>query len=176
MQYRISLYIAAFLFLVASCKKEDVPAGLTITNGSFENGSFSTEGWTTQNTSSSTDVPADGGTYSLKIDPGTFPDEGYADYTIEDLSGTKNLRLTCYCKAFGAWPGSVTMRKLEEDGTSVILGTEASDVNAWTMQTIEVSVNFVQGDKLIIHLSAGSTEIPVDTQYALFDKVELSEI
>lgn len=174
--YRTSALLLMLLGVALfSCKKEDTSAGIEITNGSFEDSGFSTDGWVVSNTGSSSDVPTGGGAFSLMIAPDGVPAEGYADYTINNLSGTKNLKLTCCIKAFDSWPGSVSLRKVSSSGVISVLGTEASDVSEWTLKTIETSATFNSGDKLVVHLSAGSTEIPVATQYDLFDLVTLSE-
>ncbi|MFI5171797.1 MAG: carbohydrate binding domain-containing protein [Chitinophagales bacterium] len=169
----LSLIISGVLI---SCKKDDVPLdGALITNGSFEDGNnFSTDGWLTSNTSSNTNVPAGGGQFSLKISPMTSPSEGFASYTIEGLEGTKILNLSCYINSFDNWPGSISLKKINTDNITTIIATIASDENSWLQKTLEVTATFSTGDKLIVYLSAGSTEVPVASQYVLFDLVELT--
>jgi len=177
MKYTFSILI--LFAALAGCKKEETPqpGDNLVINGSFEdNGSFSLDGWTDNNTASNTDVPSGGGNFSLKITPASSPAEGYADYEITDITGTKNFKLTCYIKASGDWPGSVTLRKIDTDGNTTVLGSEATSENAWTSKSIEITTTMATGDKLVVHLSAGSTEAGAPDQYALFDLVELKEV
>jgi hypothetical protein len=160
-----------------SCNKEETPdAGIQISNGSFESdGSFSTSDWTVANGSSSTDVPTGGGSFSLKLSPGTSPAEGYADYIISDLTGSQTFNLSCYMRAFDSWPGSISLKKRTADNVTTILASEASSAGEWVEKNISATATFDSGDVLIVHLSSGSTEIPVDTKYVLFDLVTLTQ-
>lgn len=174
----ISSLIFAFLILTMGCKKEETiqPGDNYITNGSFEdNGNFSLDGWAVNNTESSTDVPGGGGSFSLKISPAASPAEGYAEYEINDLSGSMNFSLTAFIKSFGEWPGSVTIKKVADDGTITILATDASSENAWIQKTLNATASFVSGDKLVVRISSGSTEVPDADHYALFDLIVLKE-
>ena len=171
--------ILCIVFILTNgCKKEDTiqPGDNLITNGSFEdNGNFSLDGWTNNSTESNTDVPGGGGSFSLKISPAISPAEGYADFEITDLTGTKNFELTAFIKSFGDWPGSVTLKKIADDGTITILATAASSENNWIQKTLDISTSFISGDKLVVHISSGSTEAVTTDHYALFDLVVLKE-
>ncbi len=183
-QHNFHTMKSKFAFLVFAtiilfgCNKENPvqPGDNLITNGSFEdNGNFSLDGWTNNNTSSSTDVPGGGGSFSLKIDPASSPAEGYAEFAVEDLSGTKSFELTAFIKSFGDWPGSVTLKKVADDGTITILATDASSENSWLQKTLSITTSFSTGDKLMVHISSGSTEAPTPDHYALFDLLVLKE-
>ncbi len=174
----ISSLLLITLF-IAACKKEDTiqPGDNLITNASFEdNGNFSLDGWVDNNSSSDTDVPGGGGNFSLKIAPATSPAEGYANFEINDLQGTKSFKLSAWVKSFGDWPGSVALRKVDSDGIVTILATQASSTNTWEEKIIEITTTLSTGDKLLVHLSAGSTEAGTPDQYALFDLIELKEL
>lgn len=171
--FTLSIFVS---FIFISCKKEDVPSGnALLSNSSFEeNGNFSTSGWVTNNTSSSNNVPADGGEFSLRIDPDVSPTEAFASYTVEGLEGTKLIKLNCSINSFDNWPGSITLKKISSGMITTVLATVGSDENSWLIKTLEVTTTFSTGDKLLVHLSAGSTEVAGTSQYVLFDVVELT--
>ena len=67
------------------------------------------------------------------------------------------------------------MKKRTADNVVTILATAASSDAGGIEKTISASATFNSGDVLIIHLSAGSTEIPIDSKYVLFDLVTIEE-
>jgi len=171
-----SIFILCAVLSLTACKKEETPEGY-VSNGSFEsNGNFSTDGWVVSNGTSATDVPTGGGSYSLRLNPAASPGEGYAEYVISDLEGAIAMDISCYMKAFGDWPGSLTVKKRTEDNVVTTLGTIAYSENNWAQKTVSIAGSLESGDELIIHLSSGSTEIPIDTKYVLFDLVVVSDI
>ena len=173
-----ALLIASIVTItIISCNKDETPTpdGL-LSNGSFEDGgSFSTDGWSVSNGASDSDVPDGGGSFSLKLNPASLPGEGYADYIIEDLEGSHTFNASCFMRSFDDWPGSITLKKRTADNVVTILATAASSDAGWIEKTISASATFNSGDVLIIHLSAGSTEIPIDSKYVLFDLVTIEE-
>ncbi|MEZ5014495.1 MAG: hypothetical protein R2794_09405 [Chitinophagales bacterium] len=177
MQKIIFFPILLTALIFTSCKKEDMPTdGVLLDNGTFEkNGNFNTDGWELHNCSSDTDVPAGGGNFSLKVSPGSFPDEGYADYVIENLSGSKTFVLKAWLKAFDSWPGNVSLRKVSSGGSVSVLGLEATSENVWVEKTITATTAFNNGDVLVVRLSAGSSEVPLTSQYVLCDLISLEE-
>lgn len=169
---RKTLLIFGLVIWIISCNTTDTPEGALMTNGSFESdGAFSTDGWQTSGAASSTDVPADGGSFSLRLDPQSYPAQGTATYRIEDLSGAQALSISVFIKSVGAWPGVITIEKEAADNTVTVLASTNSVEADWIQKTLEISDTFDSGDALLIKLSAGSTEIPIDTKYALFDLV-----
>lgn len=169
---RKSLLVFGISIWIISCNTTDTPENALMQNGSFEsNGSFTTDGWLTSGAASSTDVPENGGSFSLRINPQSVPLEGYAEYRIEDLSGAQAFTISAYIKSVGTWPGTLTVKKEAADNTVTILASTNSAEAEWTEKTVSVSSSFESGDALIIKLSAGSTEIPTDTKYALFDLI-----
>lgn len=177
MRINTILISAAIGLAMISCNKDETPTpdGL-MSNGSFENGgSFSTDGWSVSNGASDSDVPDGGGSFSLKLNPASLPGEGYADYIIEDLEGSHTFNASCFMRSFDDWPGSITLKKRTADNVVTILATAASSDAGWIEKTISASATFNSGDVLIIHLSAGSTEIPIDSKYVLFDLVTIEE-
>lgn len=169
---RKTLLIFGICVWIISCNTTDTPDDALMSNGSFESGgSFSTSGWQTSGAASSSDVPTDGGSFSLRLNPQSVPGEGYALYRISDLSGAQVLTISGFIKSFGSWPGVITVQKEDADNTVTILASANSVDPAWVEKTLEISSTFNTGDELIIKLSAGSTEIPIDTKYALFDLI-----
>lgn len=163
--------------LMVSCQKEDeIPEDIVlVSHGSFElEGTFTTDGWVTNNTSSDPNAPVNGGVWSLKIDPAITPDEGFADFSM-DVEGQKKYKLTACINSFDNWPGSVSLLQRSSGGDITVLATESSDENAWILKTLEINTTFNAGDQLVIHLSGGSTETPAASKYVLFDLIELTE-
>ncbi len=164
--------------LIFSCQKvEDEPEPIVlVSHGSFETeGTFTTDGWITNNTSSDPNTPVNGGVWSLRIDPDLVPEEGYADFIMNGLEGSKKYKLTACINSFDNWPGSVSLRKVESGGAVTVLDTESSDENAWILKTLDINTTFNAGDQLVIRLSGGSTETPAASKYVLFDLIELTE-
>ena len=164
--------------LFFSCEKvEEEPEPIVlVSHGSFEmEGTFTTDGWITNNTSSDPNTPVNGGVWSLRIDPDLVPEEGYADFIMNGLEGSKKYKLTACINSFDNWPGSVSLRKVDSGGGVTVLASESSDENAWILKTLDINTTFNAGDQLVIRLSGGSTEAPAPSKYVLFDLIELTE-
>ncbi len=167
-----------FTILAVSCKKEIIPEEIIVLvdHGSFEQeGNFTTDGWITNNVTSNTTTPTNGGVFSLQINPANSPDEGYADFELTGIEGLKKYKLTAQINSFDNWPGSISLLKVTSGGIKTVLETQSSDENSWVLKTLNCNTTFLAGDKLVIHLSAGSTESAVPSKYILFDLIELTE-
>jgi hypothetical protein len=163
------------LMLMNSCKKEDIiPANNLIDNYSFEeNGVFSTTGWDINNITYSTIVPENGDDFSIKIFQDTIPDEGYAEFLIEGYSGEHTVTFTCQANAFGGITGNVKLRIESTGETGAEIANATYTENVWGEINLTATAIFSEGDKLIVHLGAGSGENPVATQFMLYDLATL---
>lgn len=172
----LTLLMVTTIFISCEKVEEEPDPIVLVSHGSFETeGTFTTDGWITNNTSSDPNAPTNGGIWSLRIDPDLVPEEGYADFIMNGLEGSKKYKLTACINSFDSWPGSVSLRKVDSGGGVTVLASESSDENAWILKTLEINTTFIAGDQLVIRLSAGSTETPAASKYVLFDLIELTE-
>ena len=147
-----------------------------IANSSFEyNGQISFTDWTGSDTSVYrfvNDVPVGGGYWSLQLSPCWMPCEGYAEASVTGLTGTHNYVFNCYTKAY-SWTGKITISKQTATGITNLQTISFSN-QAWGLQNINLyNITLSSTDKLIVHLSAGSTE--VSNGRVLFDKIVLQQ-
>lgn len=117
-------------------------------------------------TSFAKSAPDRGGSWSLELEPGWAPQEGYAERYVTVPSGTGTYTLSAWIKGkgyilVGVWNG-------EELISSKRVENQSDD---W--RQISVSDNFTirPTDKIFVKLSAGMTEVA--SWKALFDLVEL---
>lgn len=170
----------ATMFFFSGCMKSKMSNVVTgdnlITNSSFESsGKVNLLGWTASDTSVYgfvNDVPTGGGYWSLQLSPCWLPCEGYAEYEVTGLKGTHDYVFSCYTKAFN-WTGKITIKKQSSAGI-VDLSTISFSNSYWTPRQINLyNIALLSTDKLIVHLSAGSTEVSAGR--VLFDKVMLQQ-
>jgi hypothetical protein len=159
------------LFSLSACKKDKtVNNGNLISNPGFENnGAPDFSGWTGTK-SFSNDVPPGGGKWSLKLVPEWYPAEGYTETFVTGLSGYYTFQFSCETKAENG-TGRITIRKKDQLGTVKDLSGTTFNDSTWTTLTIIIKVQLNPTDKLIVHLSAGSTELSISNIF--FDNVEL---
>jgi hypothetical protein len=172
--------IASILFAILSmsgCKKDNtVPLisndeGNLITNPGFENsGQPSFEGWTGNNFTLVNDIPENGGEWALQLEPAWLPGEGYAEIYIDGQSGNCIFSLTCFTKS-NDWPGEIIARKRDKNGTITDLESISFNNPVWTIESMTVNVTLQPTDQLIIHFSAGGTEVA--SGKILFDNIFL---
>jgi hypothetical protein len=162
------------LMLFSGCEKDGikVPEGNLIFNSSFEfNNIPAFDGWTGSGYSFIEDAPDDGGRWALQLEPGWFPGEGYAETYFMGYEGEYSFDFTCEAKSLEGWVVEVSIVVQEENGMPQILKKTNFNFSDWSGINLTLSVLLKKTDKLIIHLSAGSTEIA--TGKVLFDKISL---
>ena len=168
------------IFAATSCRKDNaiVPSGANenlITDSSFEsNGQPSFQGWTGQSKTYSfvNDVPTGGGQWSLQLEPCWFPCEGYAETFVTGFNGNYTFKLICDTKAIN-WTGQIILRKQNQSGTTIDLTKISFNNPAWTTVSLTTNVSLQTTDKLVVHLSAGGTEVA--NGQVLFDKINLQK-
>lgn len=185
--------LAAFIiFSFFSCEDElrnnnDIPEPIVvtppnlITNSGFElNGQSSFSNWNYTSgpigiDTFSTDVPASGGTYSLKLEPLWVPGEGAVVTYLTGLTGnhTYQLNFCSKCVNVASQQGSASVYINASFVTSV--QSLSFTNNQWTSYTLNTSLlNLIASDTLVVKLSAGSTEVA--NWQILFDNVELYQL
>ena len=167
------LLLFTVITMVSCTNREPAPVANLIANPSFEDANgFSLQDWTGHITSSSNDAPANGGNYSLVLKPGWAPDEGFAETSISNLQGAVSLDFSCDVKTID-WTGKIIIFKEDVNGNRSEI-TRVSFNNAqWENISLEINTVLNNDDLLIIHLSAGITELP--TGKVLFDNVMLTD-
>ena len=170
-----------FSLIFCSCRKEhplitpvNAHANL-ILNGSFENSGFpDLSHWYSDQLmtgdSVNHDAPSGGGQWSLHVEPQWFPQEGYREQAIVAGTGTAIYTLSCSMKNFNNWTGTMSLR-LRRAGITAIMGQISSNDSVWTNVSLTDTVTLLPTDSLLVHLSAGSTELVYG--WSAFDKVVL---
>jgi hypothetical protein len=172
-----TIVVVLVICLISGCKKDesDVPEGNLISNSTFEvNGIPGFDGWTGSSYSFIQDVPATDGIWALQLEPEWLPGEGYAETYITGYQGSYTFKFTCDAKSLNDWNGKVNLRLQNEKGTITTLKTIEFNYPSWSTMTTTIEVSLVKADKLIVHLSAGSTEVSMGK--VLFDNVILEKV
>jgi len=162
------------LFSLPACKKDKTSNDDNlISNPGFENNGVPDFSDWTGTKAFSNDVPPRGGKWSLQLVPEWYPSEGYAETFVTSLSGYHTFQFSCETKAENG-TGRIIIRKKDQQGTIKDLSTTTFSDSTWTTLTITIKVQLNPTDKLIVRLSAGSTELSLSKM--LFDNVELKII
>jgi len=172
----LALLISLFLF---SCNEDEVTeptAENLLLNTSFEeNGVASAEGWKLpQSSEFSTDVPPNGGSFSLKLIANSPPEYAYitvpvkTNYTINRLkfwSKSTSVTSNIYGEA------SLTLLR---NGAELKSRSIQIDVITWTTFSIQDTFDVAEGDSFKVQLSGGFTQLLPGEAY--FDLVQLQGI
>lgn len=164
------------LFALTNCKKDHADViketnSNLITNSGFEsNGDSTFQGWTGKDYALVNDVPANDGLWALQLVPGWIPEEGFAETSVTGFNGNYSFILNCETKVIN-WTGQIVLRKIEQGGFSTDLATTSFNNSTWTSLSLTTNVSLQPTDKLVVHLSAGVTEVV--TGQVLFDNISL---
>ena len=163
--------LPAVIFL-SSCTKESNTGkdSLPYFFGFNDNSDTSFYGWAGIH-GFSDDIPEKGESWSLQLAPGWIPDEGLAEKYFSLSNGSYILKLSADTKTDGYAHGFIRL-VLQHNGGSkeVIAQAQFSNTN-WQRKILEAPAEITNGDKIIIQLSAGSSEIA--GWYAWFDNIQL---
>jgi len=173
------IILPAFLIILFSCNEEEVTEPTEenlLLNTSFEeNGVSSAEGWKLpQGSEFSTDVPPNGGSFSLKLIANSPPEYAYimvpvkTQYTVNRLkfwSKATNVASDIYGEA---------SLSLIRNGAELKSRSIQIDVITWTTFSIQDTFDVAEGDSFKVQFSGGITQLFSADAY--FDLVQLQGI
>lgn len=166
------------LFVVAAClgNVAFVDTENLISNPSFEAGKGpSSRGWIVDSTwvDFAGDVPPQGGQWSIKLEAGWAPQEGFAETYYSGDAGKGIYRLTAWMKTLHQWTGTISLG-LKKSGQTSIRKSISRDSPQWTQILLQDTLAVSRADSIVVRLSAGMTA--VRRGEALFDLVKLEKI
>ena len=171
----VAAIVVLLSFFLMSCKKDIPvpPGGNLINNPAFDSAGYpSLQGWTGIGYSFVNDVPPNGGPWSLQLEP-QWMSEGYAETYITGLNGNYNFHFSCYTKVLRDGIGTVTLRLKKQNNTLTDLATDSITNADWAQAYLDINVSLQPTDQLIVHLSAGRTEVA--NWQVLFNNVYLQK-
>ena len=181
MKNKLVGFIAFTFFLIIfiiSCSNNEnsvnPPNSTTLFSTSFEeNGFFSANGWSLPlNSDSSTDIPQDGGKYSLLLNS-TSPPEEYAEVKVVVMTQLNDYKLSFWAKSSGGIYGKAIL-SLVRNGSIIKSQSVPIDDISWRSYSIEDTFSVVENDSLMIQLSAGAEQLLPGKTY--FDLCKLEAI
>ncbi len=164
---------------VCSCKDNSVNTDSIpnlIGNSSFElKGQPSLEGWIIDTTLAKVahDAPVGGGNWSLGLEPGWYPQDGFAHTYITNHQGSGWYNLGAWMRSTNHWIGSVSFGKWS-GGVLAYAKSITSDSSEWHYVALIDSVPLQPNDSLAVELSAGSTELA--NGFVFFDLISLQRL
>ena len=184
MKNRLRSFVAITLFLLTliwSCSNNEnsvnPPNSTTLFSTSFEeNGFFSAEGWSLPlNSDSSTDIPQNGGKYSLLLNS-TSPPEEYAEVILPVMTQLNDYKLSFWAKSSGVTNDvyGKAVLALVRNGSVVKSQSLTIDNISWQSYSIEDTFTVAEDDSLLIQLSAGINQLIPGKTY--FDLCKLEAI
>lgn len=156
-------FIAILLIsmLVIACDRDENPAtpeNNLILEESFENTNDQPtyDKWTVAPNLASfaSETPEDGGSWSLQLEPGWAPQEGFAEKSIGVPEGSNTYTLSAWVKG----QGYILMGLQSENGL-IDPKKVVNESDSWQQLSITNTFDIKSGDKLYVKLSAGMTEI-----------------
>ena len=146
-------------------------------NTSFEkNGMFSADGWTLpSNSDSSSDVPANGGKYSLLL-YSNAPPEVFAEIKVPAMTQFSDFRLSLWSKSIGVTNNvyGKAILSLIRNGSVIKSQSVTLDDISWRNYSIEDTFSVAENDSFKVQLSGGVNQILGGSTY--FDLCKLEAI
>jgi len=176
LQIRVLIIATVLIFILAGCSNEsstNPPTGNTIMETSFESdGKFYTNGWTlTSLSDSSTDVPPDGGNFSLKLKAGQ-PPEVYAEMKIPVSIMANEYRFSFWSR-YSTIQGKAIL-SLIRNGASIKSRSIQIDEIVWRSFSITDTFSVAAGDSFLVQLTGGFSQLLSGETY--FDLCRLEAI
>jgi len=147
-----------------------------ISNSSFEIDNKPTlQGWVADSARDNLvkDAPPQGGQWSIKLEAGWAPQEGFAETYYSGDTGKNIYRLTVWIKTLHQWDGTISLG-LKKSGQTIIRKSASRDSPQWSQLSLQDTLSVSRADSIIIRLSAGITE--VRRGEARFDLVRLERV
>jgi hypothetical protein len=169
-------------FYFSGCSKDDnsvnPPNGILVWSTSFEkDGFFSTEGWTLpSNSDSSTDVPAEGGKYSLLLESNS-PPEVFAEIKVPVMTQYSDYKLSLWSYSTGITNdvNGKAVLSLLRNGSVVKSQSVLIDASvSWYNYTIEDTFSVTANDSFLVQLSGGVSQLLPGKTF--FDLIKLEAI
>ncbi len=165
------------LVLLSSCRQNPVTPvplmGNLIENPTFQvHGQPSLQSWVYDSSLAKIvqDAPAEDGTWSLELNPGWLPQEGFAQTYVSGQLGEGVYQLTVWMKSVDKWKGSVSLGRWS-DNQWLSRKSVSSDSTQWSSVSIIDTISLSADDTIAVHLSAGATEVAYGD--VLFDDIAL---
>jgi len=173
------IILLALLIILFSCNEEELTeptAENLLLSTSFEkNGVASAEGWKLpQGSEFSTDVPPNGGSFSLKLIANSPPEYAYISVPVK--TQYKVNRLKFWSKSTGVSSdiyGEASLTLLR-NGAELKSRSIQIDVITWTTFSIQDTFDVADGDSFKVQFSGGITQLFSANAY--FDLVQLQGI
>lgn len=157
--------IIAVLFislLILACDRDKNPTNPVnenlILEESFENTNNQPtyDNWTVSPdlASFASETPENGGSWSLQLEPGWAPQEGFAEQTIEIPEGSNTYTLSAWVKGNG-----YILMGIQSEAGLIESKKVTNESDNWQQISITNSFDVKAGDKLYVKLSAGKTEV-----------------
>ena len=178
------LYVLFTLILYSQigCKQSPVEPSTDynlLSNGSFElNNTPTLEGWRFGNqqlTKLSSDVPPNGGNWSLQLTSDWAPTTGFVYAPITNIKSGNIIRLSAFVRATGKFGGRgiITLSVGPKVYNGHMKSSSSSDT-VWNQISVTDTLTLSSSDTLWVILSAPVTEIIPFRQ--LFDLVKLEKV
>ena len=186
---RLSIFISSLvlIYLASGCKDSTTISGTTennelIVNGSFEhNGNPSLDGWNqsyadTNSVQFSTDVPLNGGRYSVSL----LNNWGAPELRsfVAAPKGTYRYHLSVWSKCLPpiGWGGSMGAIRIDHQTMDSLIHRKwmSFSDSLWTKYTLLDTITCNQGDTLIISISPGIGQF--NWGRTLFDEVSFLKL
>lgn len=163
--------------LVIACDRDENPTAPVNENlvleESFEdaNNQPTYDNWSVTSglASFASETPEEGGSWSLQLEPGWAPQEGFAERYIEVPEGSSSYALSAWVKGQG-----YIQLGLKSDAGLINLKEVTNESDNWKQLSIANSFDIKAGDKLYVKLSAGMTEVA--SWKVLVDLVTLEKV
>ena len=174
------LFLLSALIIINACVEEDPTAPTEenlMINTSFEkNGNPSSDGWQLPTGSDfSSDVPPNGGDYSLELNA-TNPPEVFATIKVPVKTQYTINKLSFWAKSTGVTSNIFGKAVLSHVRNGVEIKTRSILLDQITWQTFSIqdTFNVAAGDSFLVKLSAGMTQLLAGKTY--FDLCQLQGI
>lgn len=178
--YKNFLFLFTLLLFLYSCAEEETTEPTDenlLVNTSFEkNGQASSEGWILPSGSEfATDVPPNGGSYSLVLEA-TQPPEDYAFIKVPVKTQYPINKLTFWAKSTGVTNNiyGKAILSLVRNGSQIKSNSILVDGIVWQSYSIRDTFNVADGDSFMVQFTAGISQLLSGKTY--FDLCQLQGI
>ncbi len=177
----LPLMLMLLAFALQCEEPNDIEPDNLITNPSFEIDSQpSLDGWTSPIDLAyynifKEDAPPEGGHWSIRLEPGWVPQEGFIETIITGINERGIFELSAWMKTVNPpWNGYISLVQIREGKVIHKKSGLFNDFNEWSVVSFNDTLTIDLTDTLNIKLSAGMAEVSVSA--ILFDLVSFKKI